>query len=181
MSATRFTRLVRRWLDRAWRGDGSCDTGNDTRLDERDRFDKFTQRARNVLVRAQQEAQRLAHPNIGTEHLLLGLVREDEGMAGQVLKSLGIELDQVRQAVEERIGHGYQVVLGEIGLTPRAKRVLELAVEEARHLHHHYIGTEHLLLGMLREGEGIGAGVLQDFDLSVEQVRAKTLEILHEA
>ncbi len=177
----RVTCALTMWLGLTCPKAGSCRKRNEGRRDERDRFDKFTERARNVLARAQSEAQRLSHPYMGTEHLLLGLVREDEGVAGQVLRSLGIELDQVRQAVEARIGHGDQVVLGEIGLTPRAKRVLELAVLEARSLDHHYIGTEHLLLGILREGDGIGAEVLTRFGLSVQQVRAKTLERLREA
>jgi ATP-dependent Clp protease ATP-binding subunit ClpC len=181
MIVKRFACALARWLGLTRPGALSCRKRDEKRYDGRDRFDKFTQRARNVLARARQEAQRLAHPYIGTEHLLLGLVREDEGMAGQVLKSLGVELDQVRQAVEARIGRGDRVVQGEIGLTPRAKRVVELAVEEARSLDHHYIGTEHLLLGMLREGDGVGAVVLTRFGLSLEQVRAKTLERLREA
>lgn len=181
MIARRFICAITRWLDRTHSSTGACGGRYDGRPNERNRFDTFTQRARNVLALAQEEAQRLSYPYMGTEHLLLGLVREGEGVAVQVLRSLGVELDQVRQTVEARIGRGDQVVLGEMGLTPRAKRVLELAVEEARHLDHHYIGTEHLLLGMLREGESIGAGVLKDFDLSVQQVRTKTLEILHEA
>jgi Clp amino terminal domain, pathogenicity island component len=124
------------------------------------RFDKFTVRARKVLQLAQEEAQRLNHNYIGTEHFLLGLVREGEGVAAKVLVSLGIDLDRAREAVEFIIGRGEHVPSGEIGLTPRAKRVIELAVDEARRLDHHYIGTEHLLLGLLREGEGIGAQML---------------------
>ena len=181
MIVRRFVCALNRWLGLTRPRTRSCGRRNGGRRDERDRFDTFTERARNVLTLAQEEAQRLSYPYMGTEHLLLGLVREGEGVAVQVLRSLGVELDQMRQAVEARIGRGNQVVLGEMGLTPRAKRVLELAVEEARSLDHHSIGTEHLLLGMLREGEGIGAGVLKDFDLSVQQVRAKTLERLHEA
>ena len=176
-----FTCALTRWLDRIYPSTGACERRHDGRPNERDRFDTFTQRARNVLALAQEEAQRLSHPYIGTEHLLLGLVRQGEGMAVQVLKSLGVELGQVRQAVEDRIGRGDQLVLGEMRLTPRAKRVLELAALEARRLRHNYLGTEHLLLGLLWEGEGIGAEVLQHFGLSVQQVRAKTLERLHEA
>ena len=124
-----------------------------------DRFDKFTERARRVLTLAQEEAQRFNHNYIGTEHLLLGLVREGDGVAAKVLANLGVELNKVRSAVEFIIGRGDRAVLGEIGLTPRAKKVIELAVDEARRLNHHYIGTEHLLLGLVREGEGIAAGV----------------------
>ena len=110
-----------------------------------DRFDKFTERARRVLTLAQEEAQRFNHNYIGTEHLLLGLVREGDGVAAKVLANLGVELNKVRSAVEFIIGRGDRAVLGEIGLTPRAKKVIELAVDEARRLNHHYIGTEHLL------------------------------------
>ena len=119
-----------------------------------DRFDKFTERARKVLTLAQDEAQRFNHNYIGTEHLLLGLVREGDGVAARVLENLGVELNKVRTAVEFIIGRGDRPVVGEIGLTPRAKRVIELAVDEARRLGHNYIGTEHLLLGLVREGEG---------------------------
>ncbi|HYP21714.1 MAG TPA: Clp protease N-terminal domain-containing protein, partial [Chloroflexia bacterium] len=121
-------------------------------------FDKFTERARMVLVFSQEEAQRFNHNYIGTEHILLGLVREGDGVAAHVLNNLGIELHKVRSTVEFIIGRGDRMVMGEIGLTPRAKRVIELAVDEARRLNHHYIGTEHLLLGLVREGEGIAAG-----------------------
>ena len=130
-------------------------------FDLMDRFDKFTERARKVLTLAQEEAQRFNHNYIGTEHLLLGLVREGEGVAAHVLENLGVELNKVRSAVEFIIGRGDRPVIGEIGLTPRAKKVIELAVDEARRLNHHYIGTEHLLLGLVREGEGIAAGVLE--------------------
>jgi ATP-dependent Clp protease ATP-binding subunit ClpC len=146
----------------------------------RDRFDKFTERARKVIRLAQEEAQRFQHNYIGTEHLLLGLVREGEGVAAKVLTSLGVDLKMVRKAVEDIIGRGDRIVLREIGLTPRAKKVIEFAVDEARGLHHGYIGTEHLLLGLLREGEGIGAGVLVSFGLSLQEVRVKTIQVLDE-
>ncbi len=149
-------------------------------MNERDRFNKFTERARKVLHLAQEEAQRLHHNYIGTEHLLLGLVREGEGIAAKVLTSFGVDLEQVRKAVEDIIGRGDRIVLGEIGLTPRAKKVIEFAFDEAKRLNHHYIGTEHLLLGLLREGEGIGAGVLESFGLSLQEVRAKTIQVLNE-
>src|SRR4051794_27685130 len=143
-----------------------------------DRFDKFTERARKVLQLAQEEAQRFNHNYIGTEHLLLGLVREGEGVAAKVLANMGVELNKVRSAVEFIIGRGDRMVMGEIGLTPRAKRVIELAVDEARRLNHHYIGTEHLLLGLVREGEGIAAGVLESLGVSLEKVRAQVIEVL---
>jgi uncharacterized damage-inducible protein DinB len=143
------------------------------------RFDRFTERARAVLRLAQEEAQRFNHNYIGTEHILLGLVREGDGVAARVLTSMGIDLDRVRSAVEFIIGRGDRMVMGDIGLTPRAKRVIELAVDEARSLDHHYIGTEHLLLGLVREGEGIAAGVLESLGASLEKVRARVLEVLN--
>ena len=149
-------------------------------MNDRDRFDKFTERARKVLSLAQEEAQRFQHNYIGTEHLLLGLVREGEGVAAKVLSNLGVELNKVRSAVEFIIGRGDRIVLGEIGLTPRAKKVIELAVDEARRFNHDYIGTEHLLLGLIREGNGIGADVLESFGLSLQEVRAKTIQVLNE-
>src|SRR5437016_13534176 len=146
-----------------------------------DRFDKFTERARKVLQLAQEEAQRFNHNYIGTEHLLLGLVREGEGVAAKVLGNLGVELNKVRSAVEFIIGRGDRTVAGDIGLTPRAKKVIELSVDEARRLNHHYIGTEHLLLGLVREGEGIAAGVLESLGVNLERVRAETTRILSQS
>lgn len=148
-------------------------------MNTRDRFDKFTERARRVLSLAQEEAQRFQHNYIGTEHLLLGLVREGEGVAAKVLNSLGVELNRVRTSVEFIIGRGDRIVLGEIGLTPRAKKVIELAVDEARRLNHHYIGTEHILLGLVREGNGIAAGVLESLGLNLAKVRTQTLRVLN--
>jgi excisionase family DNA binding protein len=144
------------------------------------RCDLFTDRVHHILTLAQEEAQRFQHNYIGTEHLLLGLVREGEGVAAQVLSNLGIEVDQVRHAVEAIIGRGGRIVLGEVALTPRAKKVIELAVDEARRLNHHYIGTEHLLLGLIREGEGIAAGVLENLGLQLEQVRTETMRVLRQ-
>jgi ATP-dependent Clp protease ATP-binding subunit ClpC len=146
-----------------------------------DRFDKFTERARRVLTLAQEEAHRFNHSYIGTEHILLGLVREGDGVAAKVLANLGVELNKVRSAVEFIIGRGDRTVLGEIGLTPRAKKVIELAVDEARRLNHSYIGTEHLLLGLVREGEGIAAGVLESLGVNLERVRAETTRILKDS
>ncbi|MFC2052140.1 ATP-dependent Clp protease ATP-binding subunit [Chloroflexota bacterium] len=142
------------------------------------RFEKFSERARRVLTSAQEEAQSLNHSYIGTEHLLLGLIREEEGVAAKVLGNLGISLSKVRSAVEFITGRGEKSGEGEIGLTPRAKRVIELAIDEARQLSHNYIGTEHLLLGLLHEGEGVAAGVLESFGISLEQVRAETTRVL---
>jgi excisionase family DNA binding protein len=143
-----------------------------------DRFDYFTERARKVMTLSTEEARRLQHSYIGTEHLLLGLVREGQGVAAQVLNNLGIELEMVRKQVESIIGHGDHIVTGEIGLTPRARRVIELAVDEARQLDHHYIGTEHVLLGLVREGKGIAAQVLESLGLKLEQVRSETMRVL---
>jgi ATP-dependent Clp protease ATP-binding subunit ClpC len=143
-----------------------------------DKFEKFTERARKVLSLAQEEAQRFNHNYIGTEHLLLGLVREGDGVAAKVLSNLNVELNKVRSAVEFIIGRGDRIVLGEIGLTPRAKKVIELAVDEARRLNHHYIGTEHLLLGLVREGEGIAAGVLESLGVNLERARVETIQTL---
>ncbi len=145
-----------------------------------DKFEKFTERARKVLSLAQEEAHRFNHNYIGTEHLLLGLVREGDGVAAKVLSNLGVELNKVRSAVEFIIGRGDRIVLGEIGLTPRAKKVIELAVDEARRLNHHYIGTEHLLLGLVREGEGIAAGVLESLGVNLEKVRSETIKVLNQ-
>ncbi len=145
------------------------------------RFEKFTERARRVLTSAQEEAQRFNHSYIGTEHILLGLTREEEGVATKVLTNLGVGLAKVRSAVEFIIGRGEKATAGgsgEIGLTPRAKRVIELAIDEARHLGHNYIGTEHLLLGLLREGEGIASGVLDSFGITLERTRAETAHVL---
>ncbi len=145
-----------------------------------DRFDKFTERAKKVLVLAQEEAQRFNHNYIGTEHLLLGLVREGEGVAAKVLGNLGVELNKVRSAVEFIIGRGNRMVIGDVNLTPRAKKVIELAVEEARRLNHNYIGTEHLLLGLVREGEGIAAGVLESLGVNLEKVRTQVIQVVNQ-
>ncbi len=136
-----------------------------------DRFEKFDDQARLVLSLAQEEAQRFNHNYIGTEHLLLGLVRQSDSLAVRILRAQGIEPNKVRAQVEFIIGRGEHIVQGEIGLTPRAKKVIELAVDESRRLNHHYMGTEHLLLGMLREGEGIAARVLASFGLQLDTVR----------
>ncbi|MDE0744351.1 MAG: ATP-dependent Clp protease ATP-binding subunit [SAR202 cluster bacterium] len=143
------------------------------------RFEKFSERARRVLSLAQEEAQRFNHNYIGTEHILLGLVRENEGTAAKVLGGLGIELNKIRSEVEFIIGKGDTAASGEIGLTPRAKKVIELAVDEARRLNHHYIGTEHLLIGLMREGEGVAAGVLESLAVTLDKVRGETNSVLN--
>jgi ATP-dependent Clp protease ATP-binding subunit ClpC len=145
------------------------------------KFDRFTKRARRVLVLAQEEAQRLNHNYIGTEHLLLGLAREESGVAARVLKDLAVEPNALRKAVEEMIGQGERKALGKIGLTPRTKRVIELAVDEARRLGHNYIGTEHLLLGLAREGEGIAVDVLKSLGVNLDSLRTETARIMMES
>ena len=137
------------------------------------RFEKFSEKARRVLSLAQEEAQRFNHTYIGTEHILLGLVRETDGVAAKTLSNLGVELPKVRSAIEFIIGRGERPVTGDIGLTPRAKKVIELAVDEARRLNHTYIGTEHLLIGLMREGEGVPAGVLESLGLTLDKIRAE--------
>ncbi len=144
----------------------------------KDRFDKSTEQARKVLSLAQEEARRFGHNYIGTEHLLLGLIGESDSVAATVLRNLGVKLDKVRAAVEYIIGRGDHIISGKIGLSPRAKKVIELAVDEARLLSHYYIGPEHLLLGLVREGEGIAAGVLQSLGVNLEEVRTQTIQVL---
>ena len=142
------------------------------------RFEKFSEKARRVLSLAQEEAQRFNHTYIGTEHILLGLVRETDGVAARVLVNLDVELSKIRSAVEFIIGRGERTPTGEIGLTPRAKKVIELAVDEARRLNHNYIGTEHLLIGLMREGEGVPAGVLESLGVTLDKIRAETSRLL---
>jgi len=139
-----------------------------------DKLDRFTKRARRVLTLAQEEALRLNHNYIGTEHLLLGLVREENSVAVKVLKELGVEPGQVVRAVERTVGRGERAPFGKPTLAPRTKRVIELAVEEARMMGHHYIGTEHLLLGLVREGEGIAVNVLRGLGINLDKVRTQT-------
>ena len=140
-----------------------------------DKLDRFTKRSRQALSLAQDEARELGHRYIGTEHLLLGLLREERGVAAQALTRLGATLQLVRQMVEEAIGPSTQPVAGPIELAPRTKRVLELAVDEARRLGHYYIGTEHLLLGLVREGQGIAAGILETLGIDLDKVREETM------
>ncbi|MFC1964193.1 ATP-dependent Clp protease ATP-binding subunit [Chloroflexota bacterium] len=145
------------------------------------RFEKFSERARRVLTIAQEEARNLNHSYIGTEHILLGLVREEDGVAAKMLTNLGVGLGKVRSAVEFIIGRGEKPSTTETGLTPRAKKVIELAIDEARHLGHNYIGTEHLLLGLIREGEGVAASVLDSFGITIEKARTEATSILSQS
>ena len=124
------------------------------------RFEKFSERARKVLSLAQEEAQRFNHNYIGTEHILLGLSKESEGVAAKVLDSIGIDSSKIQSSVEFIIGQGDRQTHNSLGLTPRAKKVIELSVDEARRLNHQYIGTEHILIGLLREGEGMRKNIL---------------------
>jgi ATP-dependent Clp protease ATP-binding subunit ClpC len=142
------------------------------------RFEKFSEKARKVLSLAQEEAQRFNHNYIGTEHILLGLVKESDGAAARILISLSLELNKVRSAVEFIIGRGERRPSpGEIGLTPRAKKVIELAVDEARRLNQQFIGTEHLLIGIMREGEGVASGVLESLGLTLDKIRSEATRI----
>ncbi|MCB0213251.1 MAG: ATP-dependent Clp protease ATP-binding subunit [Anaerolineae bacterium] len=145
-----------------------------------DKFDRFTKRARRVLTLAQEEAQRLNHNYIGTEHLLLGLVREENGVAVRVLRDLGVDPKQIRERVERTVGRGQRAMYGKLSLTPRTKRVIELAVDEARRLGHHYIGTEHLLLGLVRAGEGVAVDVLRGLGVGLDKVRSQTARVMME-
>src|SRR6267154_5104634 len=141
-------------------------------------FERFSQRARQVVVLAQEEARLLNHNFIGTEHILLGLIHEGEGVAAKALESLGISLEAVREKVEETIGPAGSSPTGSPPFTPRAKKVLELSLREALQLGHNYIGTEHILLGLIREGEGVAAQVLQKLGADLNRVRQTVIQLL---
>jgi hypothetical protein len=141
-------------------------------------FERFTERARQVVVLAQDEARALKHNYIGTEHLLLGLLREEEGLAARILETLDVTLEDVRYQVERIIGMGDEVATGQIPFTPRGKKVLELALREALSLGHNYIGTEHLLLGLVREGEGVGMRILLDLGVTQDEIRNDVVRAL---
>ena len=141
-------------------------------------FERFTDRARRVVVLAQEESRILNHNYIGTEHILLGLIHEGEGVAASALEALGISLSAVRSQVEDIIGRGQTQPTGHIPFTPRAKKVLELSLREALQLGHNHIGTEHILLGLIREGEGVAAQVLQKLGADLNRVRQKVIELL---
>ena len=141
-------------------------------------YERFTERARQVVVLAQDEARALKHNYIGTEHILLGLLREEEGLAARVLESLGITVEEVRAQVARIVGQGDEVTTGQIPFTPRAKKVLELALREALSLGHNYIGTEHILLGLVRETEGVAARLLLGLDADAVKIRAELMRML---
>jgi ATP-dependent Clp protease ATP-binding subunit ClpC len=143
-------------------------------------FERFTDRARLVVVLAQEEARELGHDYIGTEHLLLGLIRDGEGVAAQALDALGIRLDAARREIREIVGQGEKSTLpSHIPFTPRAKKVLELSLREALQLGHNYIGTEHILLGLIREGDGVAVQVLVKLGADLNRVRQEVIQILH--
>jgi ATP-dependent Clp protease ATP-binding subunit ClpC len=142
-------------------------------------FKRFTERARQVVVLAQDEARALKHNYIGTEHILLGLLREEEGLAARVLESLDITVEEARAQVARIVGQGDEVTRGQIPFTPRAKKVLELALRESQSLGHNYIGTEHILLGLVRENEGVASRILDDrFDAGAEKIRNEIIRML---
>src|SRR4030042_105843 len=142
-------------------------------------FERFTDRARKVMALANQEAQRFNHEYIGTEHILLGLVKEGSGVGATVLKNLDVDIKKLRFGVEKLVKSGPDMVtMGKLPQTPRAKKVIEYAIEEARSLNHNYVGTEHILLGLLRETEGIAAQVLISLGLKLEDVRQEILNLL---
>ena len=141
-------------------------------------FERFTERARQVVVLAQDESRVLKHNYIGTEHILLGLLREEEGLAARVLDTLDITVDEVRAQVVRIVGQGDEVDTGQIPFTPRVKKVLELALQEALERDHNYIGTEHILLGLVRENGGVGARILLDFDVDPQKVRDEITRML---
>src|SRR4051794_12893476 len=143
-------------------------------------FERFTDRARRVVVLAQEEARMLNHNYIGTEHILLGLIHEGEGVAAKALESLGISLEAVRSQVEEIIGQGQQAPSGHMPFTPRAKKVLELSLREGQQLGHNYIGTEHILLGLIREGEGVAAQGLAHLGADLKHVHRQVISALLE-
>ncbi len=143
-------------------------------------FDRFTERARRVIIVAKEEAKRLNHRAVGTEHLLLGIIRDGEGVASKVLESLNINPERVRAEIESAIGRDERTPSEEVAFTPRAKKVLELALDEARRRGHNYIGTEHLLLGLFREGEGVAARVLEAMGVDLERVRSQVASLLGE-
>jgi ATP-dependent Clp protease ATP-binding subunit ClpC len=141
-------------------------------------FERFTERARQVVVLAQDESRAFKHNYIGTDHILLGLLREEEGLAARVLESLDITVEEVRAQVVRVVGEGDEVTTGQIPFTPRAKKVLELSLKEGLSLGHNYIGTEHILLGIVRENEGVAARILLDFDADAEKVRNEMIRML---
>ena len=143
-------------------------------------FQKFTDRARRVVVQAQEEARTLNHNYVGAEHILLGLIREGEGVGAKALESLGISLDTVRQQVQETTGQRQHAPSGQIPFTPQGKKVLELALSESTALGHHYLGTEHILLGLIRQGDGVAAQVLVNLGADLNRVRQEVVQLLRD-
>src|SRR5438067_13457906 len=141
-------------------------------------FERFTERARQVVVLAQEEARTLKHNDIGTEHIPLGLLREEEGLAARMLDSFDVTVEEVRAQVARIVGQGDEAVTGQIPFTPRAKKVLELALRETLSLGHNWVGTEHLLLGLVRENEGVAARILLDFDADADKIRNEIIRML---
>src|SRR5438067_3652587 len=179
---TSGTLPVRRSVPTRWLATIGAPSTGSLRLqrkgESRDLFERFTERARQVVVLAQDEARALKHNYIGTEHILLGLLREEEGLAARVLESLDITVEEVRAQVARIVGQGDEVTTGQIPFTPRAKKVLELALREALSLGHNYIGTEHILLGLVRENEGVAARILLDFDADSDKIRNEVIRML---
>merc|ERR1719454_2056139 len=161
------------WLNKSVKGDNDLNTISTTLM-----FERFTEKAIKVVMLAQEEARRLGHNFVGTEQILLGLIGESTGIAAKVLKSMGVTLKDARLEVEKIIGRGSGFVAVEIPFTPRAKRVLEMSLEEARQLGHNYIGTEHILLGLLREGEGVSARVLASLDADPPKIRSQVIRMV---
>jgi ATP-dependent Clp protease ATP-binding subunit ClpC len=143
-------------------------------------FERFTDRARRVIVDAQEEARALDHNYIGTEHILLGLIAEGRGVGAKALEALGISFETVRQQVEEAVGRGQHAPSGHIPFTPKAKKVLEESLRESVQLDHHYIGTEHILLGLIREGDGVAAQVLSGLGADLDRTREQVIRLLEE-
>src|ERR1700748_3799642 len=160
-------------------GCGTARSGDNRRIGVDRMYERFTDRARKVMQLANQEAQRFNHEYVGTEHVLLGLIKEGSGVAANVLKNLDVDLRKIRNEVEKIVQAGPDMVtMGKLPQTPRAKKVIEYAIEEARNLNHNYVGTEHLLLGLLREQEGVAAQVLMNLGLKLEDVREEVLSLL---
>merc|ERR1719454_2586005 len=164
------------WLNKSVKGDNDLNTISTTLM-----FERFTEKAIKVVMLAQEEARRLGHNFVGTEQILLGLIGESTGIAAKVLKSMGVTLKDARLEVEKIIGRGSGFVAVEIPFTPRAKRVLEMSLEEARQLGHNYIGTEHILLGLVREGEGVSAKVLEQLGLDAAKIRNQVIRMVGES
>jgi len=142
-----------------------------------DTFDRFTNRARQVIILARKEADRFNHNYIGTEHILLAIIRLGQGVAVEVMREMGLDFETLRIEVEKAVGTGPETkTIGDVPFTARAKRVIELAAEEARGLNHTYIGTEHILLGLLKEGEGVAARILKNLDVDIEEARQRVLD-----